>query len=72
MTEEKRPTDEQIEGIKKAMVAAGFLKATKISPADEAKITDALTKEGAHTELRNSKIICSWAHWCLVIPRTAK
>ena len=67
--EQKEPTAADIENVKAALVSAGVLKARSISDEDQAKIQDALRKHGADTELRNSKVICSTAHWCIVIPK---
>lgn len=67
--QEQEPTDAQIESIKKAMVSAGVLKSVSLSKADEEKIREALAREGIDTLARNWRIICSRAHWCLVIAK---
>lgn len=69
MAEHFEPSEEQIEGIKKAMVSAGFLKATSLSAEDHKKLEEALAKEGVSVAAKPYKIICSRAHWCLVIAR---
>jgi len=71
MAEEYKPTDADLENIKKAMVGAGILKATTLSQEEEAKLTKALAQQGIDVERRNGKLVCSWAHWCLVIPKKA-
>jgi hypothetical protein len=71
MAEEHKPTDADLENIKKAMVAAGILKATTLSHEEEARITKSLAQHGIDVEQRNWKLVCSWAHWCIVIPKKA-
>lgn len=71
MAQEHKVTEADVENIKKAIVAAGFLKATSLSQEDEAMLTKALAQHGIDVdpERRNWKLICSTAHWCIVIPR---
>jgi hypothetical protein len=63
-------TATDITNIKRALVGAGILKAIALSQADEAKVTEALARQGIDAKKRNVKVICSWSHWCLVIPKT--
>lgn len=71
MPEEHAPSDSDLENIKKAIVAAGILKATSLSKDDEARITKALAQHGVDVDVasRNWKLICSRAHWCIVIAK---
>jgi hypothetical protein len=71
MPEEHVPSDQDIESIKKAIVSAGFLKATSLNKEDEARITKALAQQGIdiNPDTRNWKLICSRAHWCIVISK---
>ncbi len=74
MTEEHKPaepTEVDIENIKKAIVAAGFLKAVSLSHEEEARLTKALAQHGidVEPESRNWKFICNRSHWCLVVPK---
>ena len=73
MAEEHTPTETDLENIKKAIVAAGILKAPSLSQEEEAKITRALAQHGVDVDVerRNWKLICSLAHWCIVIPKKA-
>ena len=69
MAEQHQPTDADIENIKRAIVGAGILKAVTLSKADEAKLTEELARHGLDAQQRNYRLICSRAHWCLVIAR---
>ena len=71
MPEENKPTEADLENIKKALVAAGVLKATALSHEEEARITQELARHGIDVDLerRNWKLFCSLAHWCIVIPK---
>jgi hypothetical protein len=70
MAEQHEATDADLENIKKAMVGAGILKAVTLSKADEAKLTEELARQGIDTRQRHVRLICSKAHWCLVIATT--
>jgi hypothetical protein len=72
MPEDHLPTGSDLENIKRAIVSAGILKATSLSKEDEARITKALAQHGVDVdvETRNWKLICSRAHWCIVISKT--
>ena len=71
MPEEHAPSDSDLENIKKAIVTAGFLKATSLDKEDEARVTKALAQHGVDIDplTRNWKLICSRAHWCIVISK---
>jgi hypothetical protein len=69
MSENERPSEEDIDNIKKALVAAGFLKSINLSEEERARLTSELAKHGVDAR-RNWTIICSRAHWCLVIARS--
>ena len=69
MPENERPSEEDILNVKKALVAAGFLKSVSLSEEERARLTAELAKHGIEAR-RNWTIICSRAHWCLVIART--
>jgi hypothetical protein len=71
MPEEHAPSDSDLENIKNAIVAAGFLKATSLDKEDEARVTKALAQQGIdiNPDTRNWKLICSRAHWCIVISK---
>jgi hypothetical protein len=71
MPEEHAPSDSDLENIKKAIVAAGILKATSLDKEDEARVTKALAQHGVDVDplTRNWKLICSRAHWCVVISK---
>jgi len=73
MPEEHKPTEADLENIKKAMVAAGVLKATSLTKEQEAHITKELARHGIDVDLerRNWKLVCSLSHWCIVIPKKA-
>ena len=55
--------------MKKALVGAGFLKSTSLSAAQEAKLTRELARQGVDLKKKNTKLICSLAHYCIVIPK---
>jgi hypothetical protein len=71
MPEEHTPSDSDLENIKKAIVSAGILKAASLSKDDEARIAKALAQHGVDVDVesRNWKLICSRAHWCIVIAK---
>jgi|GraSoiStandDraft_4_1057263.scaffolds.fasta_scaffold144822_2 hypothetical protein len=69
MAQQKEPTDTDIANIKKSLVGAGILKAVSLSKADEAKLAEELARHGLDAQRRNWRLICSKAHWCLVIAK---
>ncbi|HEY6345989.1 MAG TPA: hypothetical protein VIY49_31260 [Bryobacteraceae bacterium] len=56
-----------VEDIKEALVSSGVLKSAAISEADQEKIQKALAARGVTAA--SSKVICSRAHYCIVIPK---
>ena len=56
-----------VEHIKEALVSSGILKSATISEADQEKIRQALAAKGVKPD--SSRIICSWAHYCISIPK---
>ena len=56
-----------LEHIKEALVSSGVLRAATMSHADQEKIQKALAAKGV--TLASHKIICSRAHYCIVIPK---
>jgi hypothetical protein len=65
--EEMAEQEPNIEHIKEALVSSGVLKTATISEADQEKIRQALAAKGVKPD--SSRIICSWAHFCIVIPK---
>jgi hypothetical protein len=55
-----------LEDIKEALVSSGILKSATLSEADREKIQKALAAKGEEPVSR--KIICSRAHYCIVVP----
>lgn len=56
-----------IDHIKGALTSSGILKSTQISEADQKKVSEALAAKGVKPEA--SKLICSRAHYCIVVPK---
>jgi hypothetical protein len=52
--------------IKEALVSSGVLKSASLSESDQEKIKQALAAKGVATP--QTRLICSRAHYCLVIP----
>jgi hypothetical protein len=63
MAQEQQPN---IDHIKEALVSSGVLKSIHLSEADQEKIKKELAAKGVVVE---HKIICSWAHFCISIPK---
>jgi hypothetical protein len=57
----------KLEDIKEALVSSGVLKSATISEADQEKIQKALAAKGGTPV--SHKVICSRAHYCIVIPK---
>ena len=57
-----------VESIKEALVSSGILKATTISEADREKIQQALAAKGVKAGAGFIRVICSSAHFCLIVP----
>jgi hypothetical protein len=55
-----------VEDIKAALVSSGVLKSATISEADREKIQQALAAKGVKASF--IRIICSSAHFCLIVP----
>jgi hypothetical protein len=68
MAQEKQPTAQDIEKMKKALVGAGILKATELSKEDEAKLHAEFAKHGVDAHQNPLMLICHSNHWCLVVP----
>ena len=63
MAQEHQPN---IDHIKAALVSSGVLKSASLSETEMEKIEKELAAKGVAVE---HKIICSWSHFCLVIPK---
>ena len=63
MAQEQKPN---IDHIKEALVSSGILKSANLSEAEQESIKKELAAKGVAVE---HKVLCSWAHFCIVIPR---
>jgi hypothetical protein len=63
MAQEHEPN---IDRIKEALVSSGVLKSAALSETEQEKIKKELAAKGVTVE---HKVICSWAHFCIVIPK---